>query len=87
MYPVFLDIAGKLCVVIGGGGVAERKVNGLLEAGAFIRVISPEATEELKTLSRSGRIEWRKKTYSPDDLDRAFLVFAATDDRAVQELI
>ncbi len=87
MYPVSLDIGGKLCVVIGGGSVAERKVKGLLESGAFVRVISPEATEELSVLAQSGIIEWRKKSYTYDDLERAFLVFAATDDREVQDLI
>lgn len=87
MYPVSLDIDRKLCVVIGGGSVAERKVKGLLESGAFVRVISPKLTEELVALVQANRVEWCKKSYTPDDLERAFLIFAATDNRDVQELI
>jgi len=87
MYPVLLDIAGKLCVVIGGGSVAERKVQGLLESGASVSVVSPEVTSGLAGLAGQGIVEWRKKKYTNDDLDGAVLVFAATDDREVQALI
>jgi precorrin-2 dehydrogenase/sirohydrochlorin ferrochelatase len=87
MYPVLLDIAGKLCVVIGGGSVAERKVQGLLESGASVRVVSPAVTSELAGLAGQGRVEWRKTKYTNDDLEGAVLVFAATDDREVQALI
>jgi precorrin-2 dehydrogenase/sirohydrochlorin ferrochelatase len=87
MYPVLLDIAGKICVVIGGGSVAERKVQGLLESGASVRLVSPVVTSELASLAGQGRVEWRKTKYTNDDLDGAVLVFAATDDREVQALI
>jgi precorrin-2 dehydrogenase/sirohydrochlorin ferrochelatase len=87
MYPVFLNIAGRLCVVIGGGSVAERKVKGLLQEGAFVRVISPEVTEDLASLAKEGKIDWRKKSYNYQDIDKAFLVFAATNSREIQELI
>lgn len=87
MYPVLLDISGKLCVVIGGGSVAERKVRALLESEAVVRLVSPEVTGELSFLADQGRIEWRKSSYSGDDLDGALLVFAATDNRDVQELV
>lgn len=87
MYPVFLNITGKLCVVIGGGSVAERKVKGLLGEGAFVRVISPDVTDRLAELAKEGKIEWRNKSYSYHDLDKAFLVFAATNIREIQELI
>ena len=87
MYPVCLDISGKLCVIIGGGRVAERKVKGLLDSGAYIRVISPEVTDELARLAEEGRIDWRKKSYKSDDLHKGWLVFAATNHREIQELI
>ncbi|WP_456387348.1 precorrin-2 dehydrogenase/sirohydrochlorin ferrochelatase family protein [Desulfolithobacter sp.] len=87
MYPVCLDITGKLCVVVGGGRVALRKVSGLLEAGACVRVISPEASAELVRLADSGRIEWLDRPYRQGDLSGAFLVFAATDNRQVQETV
>jgi len=87
VYPVFLDIRGKLCVVVGGGRVARRKVEGLLAAGAAVRVVSPEADARLAALGREGKIEWLTREYAEGDLDKAFLVFAATDDRRTQELI
>jgi len=87
MYPVLLDIAGKACVVIGGGTVAERKVKGLLECGGVVKVVSPEATPVLVDLAGQGKIEWHRKSYVDEDLDGAFLVFAATSDRLVQEMI
>lgn len=87
MYPVFLNITGKLCVVIGGGSVAERKVKGLLREGAYVRVFSPEVTEELASLAKERKIDWWKKSYTYKDIDKAFLVFAATDNREIQELI
>lgn len=87
MYPVFLDISSKLCVVIGGGRVACRKVAGLLAAGARVRVISPEVVPELAGLAEEKRIEWQQRTYVDQDLKDAFLVFAATDDGATQEAV
>ena len=87
MYPVLLDIKGKLCAVVGGGSVAERKVKRLLEAGAKVRVVSPELTDELSFLASQGLIEWLQKSFAAGDLDGAVLVFAATDDREIQEMI
>lgn len=87
MYPVSLDIAGRLCVVVGGGRVAERKVQGLLAAGGRIRLISPEVTPGLMSLADLGAIEWQPRTYRPADLDGAFLVFVATDSPDVQRMV
>lgn len=87
MYPVCLDISGKLCVVIGGGQVAQRKVKGLLHEGAYVRVISPEVTDHLAELARLGKIDWRKKNYSFDDLQHGWLVFAATNHPEIQQRI
>ena len=82
-YPVMLNISGRLCVIIGGGSVAERKTAGLLGAGARVRVVSPALAPGLQELARQGRIEWRRKEADPADLDGALLVFAATDDPAL----
>ena len=87
MYPVCLHIAGQLCTVIGGGAVAERKVLSLLEAEAQVRVISPDVTEALADLSATGKIEWLPRGYCQGDLAGALLVFAATDNRAVQAAV
>lgn len=87
MYPVSLNITGRLCVVIGGGKVAERKVSGLLAAGGRVRVISPVLTASLHALVDRGTVTWRAKPYESGDLDEALLVFAATDQPAVQAAV
>ncbi|OMC67799.1 siroheme synthase [Paenibacillus odorifer] len=83
--PIMLDCEGQHCVVIGGGVVAERKVSGLLEAGAAVKVISPSLTDPLDSLAEKGLLIWMDRTYAPGDLRGAFLVYAATNDRAVNE--
>ncbi|MDO8578656.1 MAG: bifunctional precorrin-2 dehydrogenase/sirohydrochlorin ferrochelatase [Dehalococcoidales bacterium] len=75
-YPVFLDIDGKRCVVIGGGAVALRKVNTLLENGAKVEVISPELCPEL---AANRKISISRRAYQPGDLTGAFLAIVATD--------
>lgn len=84
MYPVCLNISGKLCVVIGGGRVAERKIRGILAGSGSVRVVSPALTTTLHDLASQAVIEWREKPYSGTDLEGAFLVFAATNTPKVQ---
>ena len=79
-YPVSLDINGKRCVVVGGGEVALRKVNVLLEHEAIVQVISPELCAELEDLYAAGRIMTAKRPYADGDLAGAFVVISATDD-------
>jgi len=79
-YPVCLEMAGRPCLVVGGGTVAERKVNGLLEAGARVTVVSPSATERLLEWARAGRICLTLRDYEADDLAGHSIVFAGTDD-------
>jgi precorrin-2 dehydrogenase/sirohydrochlorin ferrochelatase len=79
-YPIYLNLKGKRVLVIGGGEVAERKVEGLLGTGAEITLISPEVTPRLDTLARAKRIELHRRTYSSGDCAGAALVFSATDD-------
>jgi precorrin-2 dehydrogenase / sirohydrochlorin ferrochelatase len=75
-YPVALNLAGRLCVVVGAGSVGRRKATGLLEAGARVRLVDPrlQADDGLAT------IEQIRRAFEPKDLQGAFLVFAATDD-------
>ena len=73
--------------MVGGGRVAERKVDSLLEAGGKIRLISPDATSGLNQLSKAGRIEWLRKKFGPHDLDSAYLVVASTSDPAINKRI
>jgi siroheme synthase (precorrin-2 oxidase/ferrochelatase) len=84
-YPVMLDLAGKRCLVIGGGQVAERRVKGLLEAGASVRVVSPEVSERIAGWEAEGKLSVCRKPYEAEDGKDAFLVFAATDRPEVNE--
>lgn len=86
-YPVFLNIAGRRCVVVGGGTVAERKVLRLLTCGAQVTVVAPELTPGLDALWREGKIEVKKEPYHPSVLNGAFLVIGATDQRDINEQI
>ena len=84
-YPVFLNLSETVCLVVGGGTVAGRKVDSLLEAGGNIRLVSPELTLHLQALGREGRITVQQRLYQPDDLAGVSLVIAATDDTALQQ--
>ncbi|HEV8487165.1 MAG TPA: bifunctional precorrin-2 dehydrogenase/sirohydrochlorin ferrochelatase [Blastocatellia bacterium] len=86
-YPAFLDLRDRNCLVAGGGAVAERKVESLLECGALVKVVTREATSVLTELARSGSIELGLRDYISDDLMGIFLVIAATDDPTVQARI
>jgi len=74
-------------IVVGGGKVASRKVEGLLAAGAKVRLISPELAPELQILADSGQIETLVRNYAEGDLAGAFLVIAATDDPQVNQRV
>ena len=73
-YPVYLDLNGRPCVVVGGAHEAERKVQGLLEHGARVTLISPEVSIVLQDLAGRGLIEWKRREYRQGDLEGAFLV-------------
>ncbi|MGC8724540.1 MAG: precorrin-2 dehydrogenase/sirohydrochlorin ferrochelatase family protein [Acidobacteriota bacterium] len=82
-YLVNLSIQGKRAVVVGAGAVALRKAQGLLEAGARVTVVAPEACDGLLALAAEGRLELRLKPYDAGELKGAALVLAATDNEAV----
>ena len=85
--PIFVTIRNKSCVVIGGGLVATRKVNSLLESGANITVVSPVITAEIKQQIVSKEIVHHAREFVESDLEGAYLVFAATDNREVNRNI
>jgi len=76
-YPVLLDLAGRRCVVVGGGRVAERKVQALLECGAEVVVVAPKVSQAIGGLARQGAVRLLSKTYKDGDLAGACLVVAA----------
>jgi precorrin-2 dehydrogenase/sirohydrochlorin ferrochelatase len=84
-YPIFLDIKGKPCVVVGGGSVAERKVLSLLDSGAKVLVISPKLTPALKKLVAKQEISYCAKSYESGDLKGFFLAYSATNNSKVNK--
>ncbi|HIJ65416.1 MAG TPA: bifunctional precorrin-2 dehydrogenase/sirohydrochlorin ferrochelatase [Candidatus Hydrogenedentes bacterium] len=87
VYPMGLKVAERLCVVVGGGRVAERKVDSLLACGANVTVVSPDLTPELEARAAAGEVTAFPRQFEPTDLDGAFLAIAATDDRSVNEAV
>lgn len=85
--PIFFDIKQELCLVIGGGEIATRKVSLLLRAGARVRLIAPELCQSLQRLADKGKIEHHARSYQKDDLDEAVLVIAATNDLTINRAI
>ncbi|MBI3758308.1 MAG: bifunctional precorrin-2 dehydrogenase/sirohydrochlorin ferrochelatase [Deltaproteobacteria bacterium] len=85
--PIFIDVSGRACVVIGGGEVAERKVRSLIEAGATVVVVSPTVTPELAAMSREGTLRHIARKYQHGDLAGAWLVFEATGDGATARMV
>jgi uroporphyrin-III C-methyltransferase / precorrin-2 dehydrogenase / sirohydrochlorin ferrochelatase len=87
-YPLLLDLAGRGAVVVGGGPVAARRVRGLLDAGAEVRVVAPWVCEDLAQLVDEGDCTWVPRDYaSAADLDGAWVVHTATGDRAVDRTV
>lgn len=87
LFPIGLRLIGRRCVVVGGGKFAHRRVAGLLEVGARVRLISPQATPALEALASSGAVQWERRPYAVGGLAEAWYVVAATGleelDRAV----
>ena len=81
--PIFLNIQHRLCVVIGGGDVAMRKVSMLLKANAAIMLYSPELCHELQDLVDAQKIQYKKSCFDESYIAGACLVIAATDDESV----
>jgi len=77
--PVFLRLEGRRGLVAGAGTVALDKIASLLKTGLRLRVVAPQAREEVRALAGEGRIEWIPRAFQTSDLDGNFVVIAATD--------
>jgi len=78
-FPMMVKLAGRKCLVVGGGKVAEEKITGLLPHGPEIIVVSPRAVSGIQAQKRAGIVTWKKRRFSPKDVMGAFLVIAATN--------
>lgn len=87
MLPVMIDVCGKQVTIVGGGKVALRKLSVFLEQGANITIISPEVVDEIKVSHEDKRILWMKREVLPEDVNKAFIVIAATNKRSVNEQV
>lgn len=87
LYPIFLNLTGKRCLVIGGGKVAERKIETLLEYDAQVIVVSPESSVRIKELARDNLIKGLQRVFIPTDLDDVFMVFIATGDSELNKSV
>lgn len=85
--PIFFNISNRLCLVIGGGDIATRKVNMLLKANGQIRLVSPSVCAELQAMIAANKIQHLEEEFEPSQLEGACLVIAATDDEAVNEAV
>ena len=87
LFPLFADLQGRRTLVVGGGAVASRKAQSLLQAGALVTVGAPELDPALARLAAEGRLTHLRGGFEPAWLDGAWLVIAATDDRAVNAAV
>jgi precorrin-2 dehydrogenase / sirohydrochlorin ferrochelatase len=87
MFPMFMKLTGRQCLVVGAGKVGEPKIGGLLETGARIRVVSIEATTQIREWARAGKLELDLRPFSSVDLDGTFLVVVATNSRHLNERV
>lgn len=86
-YPIALNLKNRVAIVIGGGKVAERKIIALLDAGAKVKVISPEVTPSVRRMAEGREVRWIKKNFNASDLCFTHIVIAATSDSAVNKKV
>ena len=87
LYPIFLNLEGKTCLVIGGGVIAAEKAPPLLHAGAKVKLVSPDLHEDLHPWRDKGNLVWLERHFQESDTDDAFMVIAATDDHELNHRV
>jgi precorrin-2 dehydrogenase/sirohydrochlorin ferrochelatase len=87
LFPMFLKLSARRCLVVGAGTIAESKIASLLEAGGRVCVVAPEATPQVRSWAQSNIIEWHQRPFQPADLEGMFLVVAATSSTELHERI
>jgi precorrin-2 dehydrogenase/sirohydrochlorin ferrochelatase len=87
LFPAFLKLTGRRCLVVGAGPIAQEKIESLLRAGASVRVVAPDATESVRAWHRARKIRWAPRKFRPADFKGVFLVVAATSSPTLHEII
>jgi precorrin-2 dehydrogenase / sirohydrochlorin ferrochelatase len=87
LFPMFMKLAGKQCLVVGAGKVGEPKIGGLIDTGARIHVVAIEAGCQVRAWADTGKIDLQLRAFSESDLDGKFLAVAATPSNRLNELI
>jgi len=87
LFPMFLKLGGRPCLVVGAGTVAESKIASLIEADAQVLVVAPDATPGVRSWAQANRVEWRQRGFQPSDLDGMFIVVAATSSTELHKQI
>ena len=87
LFPMFVKLAGRQCLVVGAGKVGEPKIGGLIDTGARIRVVAIEASPAVREWARDGKVELELRPFSADDLDGVFLTVVATTSSRLNESI
>lgn len=87
LFPIFLKLTGRPCIVIGAGNLAESKIESLQAANARVSVIAPNASPRIVAMAKSGEIAWQQREYATGDLAGNFLAIAATDNPAVNRAV
>jgi precorrin-2 dehydrogenase/sirohydrochlorin ferrochelatase len=87
LFPLFLKLDGRKCLVVGAGAIGEGKISGLLDSGAAIRVVAPKATERVQQWAHAGQIRWLRREFRESDLDKCFCVVAATSSKLLHKKI
>jgi precorrin-2 dehydrogenase / sirohydrochlorin ferrochelatase len=87
LFPAFLKLTGRRCLVVGAGPIAQEKIESLLRAGASVRVVAPQATESVRGWARAKKIRWEPRKFQSADFKGVFLVVAATSSPALHAKI
>jgi len=83
LFPMFMKLEGKRCLVVGAGRVGEPKIGGLIETGARVHVVALEATDAVHQWAKAGKIALELRAFAAEDLDGTFLAVVATASRAL----
>ena len=86
-FPIYLDLRGKRCLVVGGGATALSKIEALLETGAQVAVVAPRVGRKIRALHRAARIDWLPRRFEPRDAEGAFLVVSTLANREENQAI